>query len=60
MGKFFIRVDSDDFINKHTIDFMSQILEKNNPLFTEIIIELMRMVIKKKMLVKKQKTFLLL
>ena len=29
-GKFFIRVDSDDFINKHTIDFMSQILEKNN------------------------------
>ena len=29
-GKFFIRVDSDDFINKHAIDFMSQILEKNN------------------------------
>ena len=30
MGKFFIRVDSDDYINKHTIDIMSQILENNN------------------------------
>ena len=28
-GKYFIRVDSDDFINKHTIDFMSEILQKN-------------------------------
>ena len=28
-GKYFIRVDSDDYINKHTIDFMSEILKKN-------------------------------
>ena len=28
-GRYFIRVDSDDYINKHTIDFMSEILKKN-------------------------------
>ena len=28
-GKYFIRVDSDDYINKHTIDYMSEILINN-------------------------------
>ena len=29
LGKYFIRVDSDDFINKHTINSMFEILEFN-------------------------------